>query len=35
MSIGGTGLIIVVGVALEISNQIEGLLAGKNYQEGV
>ncbi|MCI2069160.1 MAG: preprotein translocase subunit SecY [Bacilli bacterium] len=34
MSLGGTGLIIVVGVALEISNQIDGLLAGKNYEEG-
>lgn len=33
MSLGGTGLIIVVGVALEIGNQINGLLAGKNYQE--
>ncbi len=33
MSLGGTGLIIVVGVALEIGNQIDGLLAGKNYQE--
>ena len=34
MSLGGTGLIIVVGGALEMSNQIDGLLAGKNYEEG-
>lgn len=35
LSLGGTGLIIVVGVALEVQRQIDGLLAGKNYQEGV
>lgn len=35
LAIGGTGLIIVVGVALEISNQISGLLAGKSYEEVV
>jgi len=34
MSLGGTGLIIVVGVGLETSRQIDGLLAGKNYQDG-
>ena len=33
MSLGGTGLIIVVGVALEVGNQIDGLLAGRSYQE--
>jgi preprotein translocase subunit SecY len=34
LSLGGTGLIIVVGVALELGNQIDGLLAGKDYSEG-
>ena len=33
LALGGTGLIIVVGVALEISNQINGLVAGKSYDE--
>jgi preprotein translocase subunit SecY len=33
LALGGTGLIIVVGVALEVNNQIEGLLAGKSYEE--
>ena len=33
LSLGGTGLIIVVGVALELKNQIEGLLAGKSFEE--
>ena len=33
LAIGGTGLIIVVGVALEINNQINGLIAGKSYDE--
>jgi len=33
LALGGTGLIIVVGVALEINNQIDGLLAGKTYEE--
>lgn len=33
LAIGGTGLIIVVGVALEIRNQINGLVAGKSYDE--
>lgn len=33
LALGGTGLIIVVGVALEISTQIDGLLAGKSFDE--
>lgn len=33
LSIGGTGLIIVVGVALELDAQISGLIAGKSYDE--
>lgn len=33
LALGGTGLIIVVGVALEISSQIDGLLAGKSFDE--
>ena len=33
LALGGTGLIIVVGVALELNNQIEGLIAGKSYDE--
>lgn len=33
LAIGGTGLIIVVGVALELRNQINGLVAGKSYDE--
>ena len=33
LAIGGTGLIIVVGVAQEINNQISGLIAGKSYDE--
>jgi preprotein translocase subunit SecY len=33
LALGGTGLIIVVGVAIEINNQIDGLLAGKSYEE--
>jgi len=33
LAIGGTGLIIVAGVAIEISNQIDGLLAGKSFEE--
>jgi preprotein translocase subunit SecY len=35
LALGGTGLIIVVGVALEVNNQIDGLLAGKTYEEVV
>lgn len=33
LSLGGTGLIIVVGVALEINNQINGILAGQGFAE--
>lgn len=33
LALGGTGLIIVVGVATEINNQIEGLLAGKSFED--
>lgn len=33
LALGGTGLIIVVGVALELNNQISGLIAGKSYDE--
>ena len=33
LAMGGTGLIIVVGVALEINSQIDGLLAGKSFEE--
>ncbi len=33
LALGGTGLIIVVGVALEVNNQMDGLLAGKSYEE--
>lgn len=33
LAIGGTGLIIAVGVSLEISAQIDGLLAGKTFDE--
>ena len=33
LAIGGTGMIIVVGVALEINSQIDGLLAGKSFEE--
>lgn len=32
---GGTGMIIVVGVCLELNNQIDGLLAGKSFDEVV
>ena len=35
LALGGTGLIIVVGVALELDNQIDGLLAGKSFDEVV
>lgn len=35
LALGGTGMIILVGVALEINNQINGLLAGKSYEEVV
>lgn len=33
LSLGGTGLIIVVGVAQEIGSQIDGLVAGRSYDE--
>lgn len=33
LSLGGTGLIIVVGVCLETYNQINGILAGNGYAE--
>lgn len=33
LAIGGTGLIIIVGVALEVNSQIDGLLAGKSFEE--
>lgn len=33
LSLGGTGLIIVVGVSLEVSNQISGIIAGNGYAE--
>lgn len=31
LALGGTGLIIVVGVAIEVFNQINGLLAAQDY----
>lgn len=31
LALGGTGLIIIVGVALEVSNQVDGLLASKSF----
>lgn len=33
LALGGTGLIIVVGVALELNNQMNGILAGNGYAE--
>ncbi len=33
LALGGTGLIIIVGVALELNAQIDGLLAGKSFDE--
>ena len=33
--LGGTGMIIVVGVCLELNNHIDGLLAGKSFDEVV
>ena len=35
LTLGGTGMIIVVGVCLELNNQIDGLLAGKSFDEVV
>lgn len=34
VSIGGTGLLIVVGVALETYKQLEGSLLSRNYKKG-
>ena len=33
LAIGGTGMIIVVGVAIELNSQIDGLLAGKSFEQ--
>lgn len=33
LALGGTGLIIVVGVAIEVNTQIDGLLAGKSFDQ--
>lgn len=33
LALGGTGLIIIIGVCIELNNQIEGLLAGKSFEE--
>lgn len=33
LAIGGTSLIIIVGVAIEINSQIDGLLAGKSFDQ--
>lgn len=33
LAIGGTGMIIVVGVCIELNNQIDGLLAGKSFEQ--
>jgi len=33
LALGGTGLIIVVGVSMELKSQVEGLLAGKSFEE--
>ena len=33
LAIGGTGMIIMVGVAIELNSQIDGLLAGKSFEE--
>ena len=33
LAIGGTGLIIAVGVSLEVNDQVNGLLAGKTFDE--
>ncbi len=33
LAIGGTGMIIVVGVCIELNAQIDGLLAGKSFEE--
>lgn len=33
LALGGTGLIIIVGVALELNAQLDGLLAGKSFDQ--
>ena len=33
LAIGGTGMLIVVGVCIELNSQIDGLLAGKSFEE--
>lgn len=33
LAIGGTGMIIIVGVCIELNSQIDGLLAGKSFDE--
>ena len=33
LAVGGTGIIIIVGVCLEVNAQIDGLLAGKSFEE--
>ena len=33
LALGGTGMIIIVGVAIELNSQIDGLLAGKSFDE--
>ena len=33
LAIGGTGTIIMVGVCVELNAQIDGLLAGKSFEE--
>ena len=33
LAIGGTGMIIIVGVCIELNNQIDGLLAGKSVEQ--
>ena len=33
LAIGGTGMIIVVGVCIELNAQIDGLLAGKSFEQ--
>lgn len=33
LALGGTSLIIVVGVAIELNAQVDGLLAGKSFEE--
>jgi preprotein translocase subunit SecY len=33
LAIGGTGMIIIVGVCIELNNQIDGLLAGKSFEQ--